>query len=108
VAAPARKQVVAALLDRYGETYARQAGLTVKDTPSALYRLLCLSTLLSARIRADAGGLGAALLRGGRCGGCRLELSGSERAQVKAAPPDEVVRCEECRRIMVRTAESGL
>jgi predicted nucleic acid-binding Zn-ribbon protein len=60
------------------------------------------------RIRADAGGLGAALLRAGRCGGCRLELSGSERAQVKAAPPDEVVRCEECRRIMVRTEESGL
>jgi hypothetical protein len=60
------------------------------------------------RIRADAGGVGAALLRGGRCGGCRLELSGSERSQVKAAAPDEVVRCEECRRIMVRTAESGL
>lgn len=60
------------------------------------------------RIRVDAGGLGAALLRGGRCGGCRLELSGSERARVKAAPPDEVVRCEECRRIMVRTEESGL
>lgn len=60
------------------------------------------------KIRESAGGLAAALLRGGRCGGCRLELSGSERAQVKAAAPDEVVRCEECRRIMVRTAESGL
>lgn len=60
------------------------------------------------RIRADAGGVGAALLRAGRCGGCRLELSGSERARVKGAPPDEVVRCEECRRIMIRTGESGL
>ncbi|HEX2356745.1 MAG TPA: C4-type zinc ribbon domain-containing protein [Micromonosporaceae bacterium] len=60
------------------------------------------------RIREASGGVGAALLRGGRCGGCRLELSGSERARVKAAPPDEVLRCEECRRIMVRTAESGL
>ena len=29
-------------------------------------------------------------------------------ARIKAAAPDEVVRCEECRRIMVRTAESGL
>lgn len=60
------------------------------------------------RIRADTGGVGAAELRAGRCGGCRLELAGSERARVKAAPPDEVVRCEECRRIMVRTPESGL
>jgi uncharacterized protein len=53
-------------------------------------------------------GVGAALLRGGRCEGCRLELSGSERSRVRSAPPDEVVRCEECRRILVRTAESGL
>ena len=53
-------------------------------------------------------GMGAALLRAGRCEGCRLELSGSERARVRAADPDEVIRCEECRRILVRTAESGL
>jgi len=60
------------------------------------------------RIREVSGGLGAALLRAGSCGGCRLELAGSERARVKAAAPDEVVRCEECRRILIRTEESGL
>jgi predicted nucleic acid-binding Zn-ribbon protein len=60
------------------------------------------------RIRESSGGLGAALLMAGRCGGCRLELSGADRARIRAAAPDEVVRCEECRRIMVRTAESGL
>ena len=60
------------------------------------------------RIREGSGGVGAALLRAGRCEGCRLELSGVERAAVRAAAPDEVVRCEECRRILVRTAESGL
>jgi uncharacterized protein len=60
------------------------------------------------RIRESSGGIGAALLRGGRCEGCRLELSGAERATVRAAAPDEVIRHEECRRILVRTAESGL
>ncbi|MFY1672417.1 zinc ribbon domain-containing protein [Plantactinospora sp. WMMB334] len=60
------------------------------------------------KIREASGGLGAALVAGGRCGGCRLELYGADRARIKAADPDEVVRCEECRRIMVRTAESGL
>lgn len=60
------------------------------------------------KIRADSGGLGAALVRHGQCGGCKIELYGADRARVKAAPADEVVRCEECRRIMVRTAESGL
>ena len=59
------------------------------------------------KIRAETG-LGAALVRSGRCGGCRIELYGADLARVKSAPPDEVVRCEECRRIMVRTAESGL
>jgi uncharacterized protein len=52
--------------------------------------------------------VGAAELRRGRCQGCRIELSGAELARVKAAPADEVLRCEECRRILVRTAESGL
>jgi len=60
------------------------------------------------RIREGSGGLGAALLQAGRCGGCRIELYGSELARVKAAPEDEVVRCDECRRIMIRTGESGL
>jgi uncharacterized protein len=53
-------------------------------------------------------GMGAALLRAGRCEGCRLELSGSEKTRIRAAAPDDVVRCDECRRILVRTAESGL
>jgi uncharacterized protein len=60
------------------------------------------------RLREQSGGLAAALLAGGRCGGCRLELSGADKARIRATAPDEVVRCEECRRIMVRTAESGL
>jgi uncharacterized protein len=53
-------------------------------------------------------GVGAALLRAGRCEGCRLELSGSEKARVRGSAPDEVVRCDDCRRILVRTNESGL
>ncbi|GAA0938178.1 zinc ribbon domain-containing protein [Virgisporangium aurantiacum] len=53
-------------------------------------------------------GMGAALLRAGRCEGCRLELSGSEKTRIRAAAPDDVVRCDDCRRILVRTAESGL
>ncbi|SCG45675.1 zinc ribbon domain-containing protein [Micromonospora humi] len=59
------------------------------------------------KIREDTG-LGAALLTGGRCGGCRLELSGADVARIRKADPDDVVRCEDCRRIMVRTNESGL
>jgi predicted nucleic acid-binding Zn-ribbon protein len=60
------------------------------------------------KIREQSGGLAAALVRSGRCGGCRLELAGADRGRVKSAAPDEVVRCEECRRIMIRTEESGL
>ncbi|GLY01678.1 MULTISPECIES: C4-type zinc ribbon domain-containing protein [Actinoplanes] len=59
------------------------------------------------KIRTESG-LGAALVYAGRCGGCRIELYGADLARVKAAPRDDVVRCEECRRIMVRSSESGL
>lgn len=54
------------------------------------------------------GGTGAALLRQRRCEGCHIELSGSELAAVRNAAPEEVVRCDNCRAILVRTAESGL
>jgi predicted nucleic acid-binding Zn-ribbon protein len=53
-------------------------------------------------------GVGAAMLRGGRCEGCHLSLNAVDLAAYRAAGPDEVLRCEECRRILVRTAESGL
>ncbi|MEV4009606.1 C4-type zinc ribbon domain-containing protein [Nonomuraea angiospora] len=56
----------------------------------------------------DQYGVGAAMLRGGRCQGCKVALSIAEMNRIKAAPHDEVLRCEECRRILVRTAESGL
>lgn len=66
-----------------------------------------LATLYE-KIRAASGGLGAAELKHRRCGGCRLELGTVDLDRIRKAPEDEVVRCEECRRILVRTAESGL
>ena len=45
--------VVKVLLDRYGHTYAEDAGIRVADKPAPLYQLLVLATLLSARITAD-------------------------------------------------------
>jgi predicted nucleic acid-binding Zn-ribbon protein len=52
--------------------------------------------------------VGAAALRAGRCEGCHLSLNTVDLNVIRASAPDEVVRCEECRRILVRTPESGL
>ncbi|MFL6001839.1 MAG: zinc ribbon domain-containing protein [Nocardioides sp.] len=60
------------------------------------------------RLRKNKGGVGAAPLRARQCGGCRLSLDNAELAVIRNAPSDEVIRCEECQRILVRTAESGL
>jgi hypothetical protein len=60
------------------------------------------------KVRESSGGVGAAMLRQRRCEGCRLELSGSELGEVRAAKAEAVVRCDNCRRILVRTHESGL
>jgi predicted nucleic acid-binding Zn-ribbon protein len=63
---------------------------------------------LYARLREHMGGVGAAAMRARRCGGCRLELNASDLAVIAKAPSDEVLRCEECNRILVRTPESGI
>lgn len=60
------------------------------------------------KLRANKGGVGAAELRARQCGGCRLTLDHAELAAIKTTPEEEVVRCEECQRILVRTDESGL
>jgi predicted nucleic acid-binding Zn-ribbon protein len=60
------------------------------------------------RMRVQHSGVGAAALRGGRCEGCHLSLNTVDLNSMRAADPDEVLRCEECRRILVRTPESGL
>ncbi|HET9142544.1 zinc ribbon domain-containing protein [Actinophytocola sp.] len=59
------------------------------------------------RVRATKG-IGAALLRARRCGACRLELDRSLLSRISGAPADEVLTCDECGAILVRTAESGL
>jgi uncharacterized protein len=60
------------------------------------------------KLRAQQGGVGAARLFQRRCEGCRLELNITELNEVREAAPDTLLRCENCRRILVRTPESGL
>ncbi|MFP5345633.1 MAG: zinc ribbon domain-containing protein [Actinomycetes bacterium] len=60
------------------------------------------------KVRQASSGLGAAALKGRRSEGCRLELTPVELGRIRSAAPDEVLRCEECGRILVRTADSGL
>ncbi|WP_308113882.1 zinc ribbon domain-containing protein [Kineosporia corallincola] len=60
------------------------------------------------RIRETNHGVGAAKLYQRRCEACRITLPPSDLARIRAAAENAVVRCEECSRILVRTAESGL
>lgn len=60
------------------------------------------------KLRAQSGGVGAGTIHQGRCTGCRLDIGSADLARMAAAPSDEVLRCEECNRILVRTAESGI
>lgn len=60
------------------------------------------------KLRVQQGGVGAARLFQRRCEGCQLELNITEVNEVRAAPRDSVLRCENCRRILIRTQESGL
>src|SRR5579859_2206449 len=47
------KAIVDVLVERYGRTYAQEAGIRLADKPAPLYQLLVLVKLLSARISAE-------------------------------------------------------
>jgi predicted nucleic acid-binding Zn-ribbon protein len=78
-----------------------QRGPSVEGLPADLLALYD-------RLRIQKDGVGAAELRARRCAGCQLTVDNAELAVIRAKPSDEVIRCEECQRILVRTAESGL
>ncbi len=63
---------------------------------------------LYTKLREQKGGVGAAALRARRCGGCSLEVNAADLGVIAKSPSDEVLRCEECNRILVRTSESGI
>jgi hypothetical protein len=54
------------------------------------------------KVRQSQGGVGAALLIGNKCDGCHLQINAVELERIKTLADDEVLRCEECRRILVR------
>jgi predicted nucleic acid-binding Zn-ribbon protein len=54
-----------------------------------------------------AGGVGAGLLQGRRCGACRIEIDRGESARIAAAADDDVVRCPECGAILLRIKGFG-
>ncbi len=91
-----------------------EADLTASEESARARRVELLAAGLPDELLADYerqrsnSGIGAALLRARRCGACRMEIDRAEIERIKAADPAEVVHCEECGAILVRTGESGL
>jgi predicted nucleic acid-binding Zn-ribbon protein len=95
-----RDATLGEIAEQAGKAADRRVGVADQEPPDLLQ--------LYERMREQHGGVGAAALRGGRCEGCHLSLNTVDLNSIRAADPDEVLRCEECRRILVRTPESGL
>ncbi len=53
------------------------------------------------RLRAALGGIAIARLNGNRCEGCHLTLSAVDVDRIRHEPPDTVVHCTECSRMLV-------
>lgn len=99
--ATARRDATFESLDGEAATVTKERAVIAASVPADLLKLYD-------KLREQQGGVGAARLYQRRCEGCRLELNITEVNDVKAASPDTVLRCENCRRILVRTSESGL
>lgn len=99
--ATGRRAAAFAEIDGEAETVTKERGVVAASVPADLLKLYD-------KLREQQGGIGAAKLYARTCQGCRQELAITELNEIRAAAPDTVVRCENCRRILVRTAESGL
>ncbi|WP_438296864.1 zinc ribbon domain-containing protein [Streptomyces sp. HUAS TT7] len=99
--ATARRDAALGELDTESASVTKEREIVAGSVPADLLKLYD-------KLREQQGGVGAARLYQRRCEGCRLELNITEVNEVKAAAPDTVLRCENCRRILVRTSESGL
>ncbi|MGW0546667.1 zinc ribbon domain-containing protein [Streptomyces altiplanensis] len=99
--ATARRDAAFEQIDAEVATVTKQREVASGTIPADLLKLY-------EKLRVQSGGVGAARLYQRRCEGCQLELNITEVNEVRAAAPDAVVRCENCRRILVRTSESGL
>jgi predicted nucleic acid-binding Zn-ribbon protein len=96
----ARRDASVKEIDEQAARAAERRGQVAAGMPADLLKLY--DQIRSSR------GVGAAALRAGRCEGCHLSLNTVDLNKIRDAAPDEVLRCEECRRILVRTPESGL
>ncbi|GGX72153.1 hypothetical protein GCM10010324_16760 [Streptomyces hiroshimensis] len=99
--AVARRDAAVAEIDAEAASVTKEREIVAASVPADLLKLYD-------RLREKQGGIGAARLNQRRCEGCRLELDITELNEVRAAAADQVVRCENCSRILVRTSESGL
>ncbi|QDP98953.1 hypothetical protein FOE78_19545 [Microlunatus elymi] len=95
-----RDDLVAGLDSQLADQSTRRDAVTV-DLPQPLLASYD-------KLRAGHGGVGAAELRNRRCTGCQLEVNAADLRTFAAAAEDDVLRCEECGRILIRTINSGL
>lgn len=110
-----QRELAEADRDRVGAALAAELAMVDKDIAFNRSQRDILATQLPAdlvalyeKLRAQYGGIGAAPIKRRRCEGCRLELDIAEVNEIKAAAPDAVLRHDSCRRILVRTPDSGL
>lgn len=94
-----RDQAVSKLSQEAKDLAATRAPITARIPTDLL--------ALYEKLRASSG-LGAAALKSGHCGGCQLEVTVADLDLYRRTPANQVLRCVECDRILVRTAESGI
>ncbi len=89
-----RKNMASLALESESSELKTERAATVTLVDKAIYDLY-------EKIRSS-GGAGAAALLGGQCLGCNLSINSVDLKRMLDSAEDEVIRCEECRCILVR------
>jgi predicted nucleic acid-binding Zn-ribbon protein len=89
-----RKNIASLALESESAQLLAERAATVTSVDKTIYDLY-------EKIRSG-GGAGAAALLGGQCLGCNLSINSVDLKRMLDSAEDEVIRCEECRCILVR------
>ena len=107
-AAEGRLTELGAVRDEKAKSIDEQSAAASAERASEVEEVPADLLALYDKLRVNKNGIGAAELRARQCGGCMLSVDNAELSRIRSLGSNEVVRCEECQRILIRTSESGL
>jgi predicted nucleic acid-binding Zn-ribbon protein len=97
------RDTLAGVIARHEEAIDREVALLEAERPALVEAVPEALRAEYQRLRQRLDGVAVARLVGSRCDGCHLTLPATELDRIRHLPPDALINCDQCGRILVRS-----